>query len=537
MSFDYPLTINRILTRTLYRKSPSQIVYGKTRYTWLEFHDRITKLASSLESIGVKKGTKVGVIDFDTNRYLECYYTIPMMGAILHTINLRLPPEHLIYTIENAEDEFLIVTEDFLPLIMKTLPSLTRIKGVITMSDSGSAPQFQGRATYFYDDLLSRGDPSYTFKEPSENDVATLFYTSGTTGFPKGVWFTHRQIVLHSLATMFGFFFAAKGHGLEATDVMMPLVPFFHVHSWGMPYNAGFMGMKLVLCGKYDPKNVLELLKNERVTFSSMVPTILNMIVNYPEVDNYIDALSKWKVVVGGAALPRGLALRAIKLGIKVMSGYGLSETAPVLTLATPTERYAHMSDEDLLDSVLLKTGLPIPLVELRVVNSEMNDVPRDNRTFGEIIVRAPWLTKEYYKDPEKSSQLWAGGWLHTGDLAVMDDEGYITIVDRLRDAIRSGGEWISTIVLEDLIIRHPAVIEAAVIGVKDDRWGERPLAVVYTKQKLDPAELREYMMKFVDEGKIARFWIPDRFVIVNEPLPKTSTGKIDKKPLRANIT
>ncbi|MEM0117821.1 MAG: long-chain fatty acid--CoA ligase [Conexivisphaerales archaeon] len=532
-SYRYQLNINSLLARTVYRKPRTEIVYGDKRYSWLQFYERVRKLASSLESLGVKKGTRVGVLDFDTHRYLELYYAVPMMGAVLHTVNIRLAPEHIAYTINEAEDEVLMVRDDFLPLVSKLASSLKRVRTLVTMSDTGVAPSFTGSNAKFYDDLLESGDAGYTFREPDENDIATIFYTSGTTGMPKGVWFTHRQIVLHSLGSLVGFSMGPKQYSLEAGDVMMPVVPFFHVHCWGMPYNAGLLGSKFVLVGKYEPLKILELVRREGVTFSAMVPSILNMVLNHPSVAEYKEALSRWKVVIGGAALPRGLAVKAKMLGIRVMSGYGLSETAPVLTLATPSEQHQNMSEDELLDRVLLKTGLPIPLVQLRVVDEAMNDVPRDSKTPGEIVVRTPWLTPGYYKDEKKSEELWRGGWLHTGDMAVVDEDGYITIVDRLRDAIRSGSEWISSVLLEDYISRHPAVVESAVIGVKDEKWGERPLAVIYAKERVTEQQLAEHLAKFVEEGKLAKFWIPDKFVVINEPLPKTSTGKIDKKPLR----
>ena len=266
-----------------------------------------------------------------------------------------------------------------------------------------------------------------------------------------------------------------------------------------------------------------------------MVPTVLNMILVHPAVEKYRDALARWKVSVGGGALPREMAVRAQKLGINVMAGYGLSETAPVLTLANPQEQHIGMNREQILDTVLLKTGIPIPLVAIRVVDPEMRDVPRDGKTAGEIVVRGPWLTSEYYKEPAKTEDLWRGGWMHTGDMAVMDEEGYVTIVDRIKDAIKSGGEWIPTIILEDLLVRHPAVFEAAVIGARDQRWGERPLAVVSLRQNQSVTndDLRKHMETFVAEGKMAKFWVPDQYVILEEQLPKTSTGKIDKKPLR----
>ena len=535
MSSDYQLTIDKLLSQTVHRRSQSEIVYGRTRYNWVEFYSRVRRLASGLESMGVEKGSKVAVIDFDTNRYLEAYFAVPMMGAVLHTVNIRLPPEHIGYTMAHAEDDFVLLRDDFVPMATKLASAVKSIKGVVTMSDSGSAPALPLMNVKFYDDLLAQGDPGYAFPELDEDLQATIFYTSGTTGMPKGVWFTHRQIVLHTLGSLLGLTAGLPQNRMDPKDVVLPLVPFFHVHCWGIPYGTAMNGQKLVLAGRYDYAAILDLISRERVTFSDMVPTILNMIVNQPNVESYRDALSRWKVVVGGAALPRELASRAMKLGIRVMTGYGLSETAPVLTLANPSERHLAMKDEELLDGLLLKTGIPIPLVQIRAVDSQMKDVPRDGKAIGEIVVRGPWLTKEYYKDEEKSKDLWAGGWLHTGDMAVVDEEGYLTIVDRIKDAVKSGGEWIPTLILEDLITRHPAVLEAAVVGVREPHWGERPIAVVSLRpgKTVTAEELRDHLDRFVDEGKIAKFWIPERFVVTTEPLPKTSTGKMDKKPLR----
>jgi fatty-acyl-CoA synthase len=435
----------------------------------------------------------------------------------------------------HAQDEFVLIRDDFLPIATKMAGIVKSIRGVVTMSDSGSAPSAPLPNAKFYDDLVSGGDPQYRYPELDEDTRATLFYTSGTTGTPKGVWFTHRQLVLHTLGTQIGLAASLPQNRLEVRDVVMPLVPFFHVHSWGVPYGVGLNGQKIVLAGRYDPGNILELISREKVTWSNMVPTVMNMILNHPAIEKYTDALSRWKVSFGGAALPRDMAVRSQKLGINVMEGYGLSETAPVLTLANPTERHLGMSREELLDTVLLKTGLPIPLVDIRVVDPEMKDVPRDDRTAGEIVVRAPWLTSEYYKEPAKTEELWKDGWLHTGDMAVIDQEGYLMIVDRIKDAVKSGGGWIPTIILEDLLTRHPAVLEAAVIGAKSQEWGERPLAVVSLRQgqSTSGSELRKHMEGFVAEGKIAKFWVPDEYMISQEPLPKSSTGKFDKKALR----
>jgi fatty-acyl-CoA synthase len=294
-------------------------------------------------------------------------------------------------------------------------------------------------------------------------------------------------------------------------------------------------GMKFVLVGKYDPKNILENLQREKVTISDMVPTVLNMVLNHPEAGNYREALSHWKVIIGGAALPKELALTARRLGMTVMAGYGMSETGPVLTLGTPRDDVRSLPESEQLDRILLQAGLPIPLVQIRVVDQDMKDVPRDGKTLGEIVVRAPWLTEGYYKDPEKSEALWAGGWLHTNDLAAQDEQGVVMIRDRMKDVVKSGGEWISTLLLEDLLTRHPAVLEAAVVGAKDDKWGERPIGVVCLKAGTSASEdeLKAHLGLYVDQGKITKIWLPERVIISEAPLPKTSTGKLDKKPLR----
>jgi fatty-acyl-CoA synthase len=531
----YPLTIGALLKQTTHRRSTNEVVYGKTRYNWSQIYDRVNGLAAGLSSMGVTKGSKVAVVDIDTNRYLEAYYAVPMMGAILHTVNVRLPPEQIAFTLMHAEDDIVMVRDEFLPIAMKISPQLKTVKGVVTMSDSGVAPSSSPSLpnTRYYEDLM-KSETRFEFPELDENSLATLFYTSGTTGLPKGVTFTHRQLVLHTLATA-----AALGDSqvkTDSSDVVMPLVPFFHVHGWGFPYVAGMWGMKIVLMGRYDPKIILETLQREKVTISDMVPTVLNLVLNHPDVGKYREALSRWKVVIGGAALPKELALAARRLGIIIMSGYGMSETAPILTLGTPKgEELRNLPENELLEKSLLLAGLPVPLVEIRVVDQDMKDVPRDGKTLGEIVTRTPWATEGYYKEPDKTEALWKGGWLHTGDLAAMDERGYLMIRDRIKDVVKSGGEWISSLMLEDLLIHHPAVLEAAVIGARDQKWGERPVAVVCLKQGMSATEqlLKSHLESFVEEGKIAKFWVPERIVISEIPLPKTSTGKLDKKPLR----
>jgi fatty-acyl-CoA synthase len=527
----YPLTIGTLLRQTIYRRGTGEIVYGKTRYSWSELYDRVNGLAAGLASMGVNPGSKVAVVDVDTNRYLEAYYAVPMMGAILHTVNVRLPPEQIGYTMGHAEDEYILARDEFLPLITRVAPQLKSLKGMVTMSDAGVAPGAPFPNARFYDDLVA-ARTHFDFPEVDENSQASLFYTSGTTGMPKGVYFSHRQLVLHTLGLAAGI--ADSPVRMTSDDVIMPLVPFFHVHGWGFPYLAGMWGMKFVLVGKYDPKNILENLAREKVTISDMVPTVLNLVLNHPDAPNYRDALSRWKVIIGGAALPEELARAARKLGMTVMGGYGMSETGPVLTLGTVRDEVRMLPEEQRLKA-MLHAGLPIPLVEIKVVDKDMADVPRDSKTLGEIVVRAPWLTDGYYKEPERSDQLWSGGWLHTGDLAVLDEKGTVMIRDRMKDVVKSGGEWISTLLLEDLLTHHPAVLEAVVIGAKDPTWGERPVAVVCLKNGMTASEqeLKTHLERFVDEGRIAKFWVPERIIVGSTPLPKTSTGKLDKKPLR----
>jgi len=532
--YSSPLLITKLLSQTIYRDSPSQVVFGKNRETWKELNDRAMRLGGGLRHAGVRKQSKVAIVDFDTHNYLEAYYAVPAIQAVLHTVNIRLPPEQIAYTMAHAEDEALIVRDEFVPLLGKLLPHVKTIKTIVVMSESGSVPTGAPAGSIFYDDLLSSGG-NFQPEDFDENSPATLFYTSGTTGMPKGVWFTHRQLVLHTLSNALALSSSQSPVRLQARDTILPFVPMFHVHGWGFPYICGLLGQKYVLVGKYEPGKILEILSAEKATWSHMVPTILSMILNHPTVEVRREALSHWKVVIGGAALPTELALKATGYGIKIMSGYGLSETAPILTLGTPSEREYDLPPEEMLQKALLKTGLPVPLVDLRIVDSEMKDVPRDGKTIGEIVVRSPWTTKEYYKDPALTEELWAGGWLHTKDLATVDKMGHVKIADRVKDAIKSGGEWISTISLEDLLMHHPKVLEAAVIGAMNEEWGERPIAIVTSKSGaiLDESELRIHFQKYVDEGHIAKFWVPDKCYIIVEPLPKTSTGKIDKKPLR----
>ena len=534
-AYDFQLLLKHVLEYGVAWAPDQEIVYrDQVRHTYSTMYQRVLRLAGALQALGVEKGTKVGVVEWDSHRYLEMYFGIPGVGAVLHTINPRLAPEDLVYTLMHAEDEILIFHEDFAPLVQQIRPRLPSIRKYILITDQAEKPEIKG-VTHEYEALLAGAIPLAELPELDENTVATLSYTTGTTGRPKGVYFTQRQLTLHTLSVTttvaaFGNYGALSKH-----DVYMPLTPMFHVHAWGIPYVSTLLGLKQVYPGKYEPPMLMKLIVGEKVTFSHCVPTILQMIVNAPAIKK-VD-LSGWQVVIGGARLPKGLALDATKLGIQVYAGYGMSETCPVLTIANLKPYMENEWDEEQQLDKAISTGFPVPLVKLRVVSPDGKLVAYDGRETGEIQARAPWLTQQYYKDPEQTEALWAGGWLHTGDVANVDEHGYVQIVDRLKDLIKSGGEWIVSLELENLLSLHDDVMEAAVIGIYDEKWGERPLAIVVpyaeARGRVSAEAMQAHLQGYVAEGVIANWAVPENYAFVDE-LPKTSVGKIDKKILRS---
>jgi fatty-acyl-CoA synthase len=535
-AYGYPLLIKGLFTTSLANRPQQEIVSADgTRRTLSQLRERVGRLASALEHLGVRAGDTVGVMDWDTTRYLEAYFAVPMMGAVLHTINVRLPSEQLLYTIEHAEDKVILVNKDFLPLLEAIKGRISTVDKYILLVDGDreERPASSLPIDAEYEELLAASSPGYDFPDFDENTRATTFYTTGTTGLPKGVYFSHRQIVLHTLGALLGFSTPGSGQRFHRDDVYMPLTPMFHVHAWGMPYMATFMGVKQVYPGRYIPDVLVRLIRDERVTFSHCVPTVLHMILNSDAAKN-VD-LGRWKVVIGGSALPKGLAQAALARGIDIFEGYGLSETAPILSLAQLTPEMAERDESERLN-VLTRTGQPIPLVEMHIVDEEMRDLPHDGKTAGEIVVRAPWLTQGYFKDSTHSEQLWRGGYLHTGDIGYIDTQGYLQITDRIKDVIKTGGEWISSLEIEDIISQHPAVSEAAVIGLPDEKWGERPLALVVLKPEqagsVTPADLIAHVKTYVTKGLISAWAVPERVQFV-DAIEKTSVGKIDKKLLR----
>lgn len=534
-AYDYPLLIGSILAHGVRRAPHQEIVYAfSKRMTYQDLEQRVHKLASALSKLGVKPGDTVAVMDWDSHRYLECFYAIPMMGAVLHTVNVRLSPEQILYTIDHAEDDVILINREFAEMAKEVCPRIKNKKTKLILLDDGDASDITGLDfSGEYEQLLAEADDNFEFPHLDENTRATTFYTTGTTGLPKGVYFSHRQLVLHTYVGR--NVLSGSGPGkFNEDDVYMPITPMFHVHAWGVPYQATLMGVKQVYPGRYDPATLLKLFVTEKVTFSHCVPTIIQMLLG-AEAAKSVD-LNGWKVIIGGSALPPSLCRAGLERGVDIFTGYGMSETCPILTLAQlPPE----LADADMETQIeyRCRTGRPVPMVQMRIVDADMNDVPHDGKSQGEVVVRAPWLTQGYLKDKENSETLWAGGWLHTGDIGVMDAEGWLKITDRIKDVIKTGGEWVSSLDLEGLVLQHPGAAECAVIGVPDAKWGERPLALVVKKPDadIDEAAVKALVMDYADKGVISKYGVPDRVKFV-DALPRTSVGKLDKKRMRAEM-
>ena len=536
-AYAYPLLIKQLLHTPLATSADQEITYqGKLRYSYRTLRERIGRLANGLAGLGVEAGKTVAMMDWDSHRYLECFFAVPMMGAVLQTVNVRLSAEQILYTLNHAGADVLLINRDFFELLAPIAARLESVKHFVLIDDESTPVDGPVRFAAEYEALLAGVSAEYDFSDFDENAQATVFYTTGTTGLPKGVYFSHRQLVLHTLglAACVG---SAAGQGrLHREDVYMPITPMFHVHAWGLPYVATLLGIKQVYPGRYLPAALLQLIDKEKVSFSHCVPPIMQMLLSHPT-SAAVD-LSGWKVMIGGSAMSPALARAALARGIDVFTGYGMSETCPVLSVA-------HLSSDDLQSSVEAqtvlrsKTGLPLPLVDLRVVTPEMADVARDGVASGELVARSPWLTQGYLKAAQASTELWAGGYLHTQDIGNVDARGYVKITDRIKDVIKTAGEWTSSLQLEDVVAQHEAVLEVAVIGVPDEKWGERPLALVVLKPdhegKVSEHTLRNFAAHLIASAGISRHGklLLVRFV---KSLAKTSVGKINKREMRETM-
>src|SRR3984893_17265005 len=534
-AYAYPLLIKQLLHTPLAQTAHQEIVYRDVRrFTYVELRARIGRLASALHKIGVQPGDSVGVLDWASNRFLEAFFAIPMMGGVLQTVNVRLSPEQIAYTIDHARSSTLLVNDEFVELLQPILPQLPKVKRLVVLTDRKAPATGKLEFVGEYEELLGAASPDFEFNDFDENAQATTFYTTGTTGLPKGVYYSHRQLVLHAMAELAMFGLAPKQGRFHRDDVYMPITPMFHVHAWGFPWAATLAGVKQVYPGRYDPALLIKLIKTEGVTFTHGVPTILQMLLDAAAKAN-VD-LAGLKMVIGGSALPKALAKQAMDRGVDVFAGYGMSETGPLLTVA-------HLQSSDLSGDpdqeveIRTRAGRACPLVDLRIVDANMNQAPHDGTTSAEGVVRGPWLTQVYFNNHEASEELWTGVYLHTNDIGVVTSDGYLQITDRIKDVIKTGGEWISSLQLEDMIMHRVGVGECAVIGVKDDRWGERPLALIVRDPKTAPPVIEEdikaHVLSYSEKGVISKFAVPQKILFV-EALAKTSVGKFDKKALRA---
>jgi fatty-acyl-CoA synthase len=529
---DYPLTLQGLLDRSRRLFSKKEIVtrteHGLHRYTYRDFYERTHRLAAALSALGVKKGDRVATFAWNHYRHLEAYFAIPCMGAVLHTVNIRLFSDQIAYIFNHAEDVAVLVDDDLLPLVAPLLGQWPALKHVIVMTDQETLPAVPFPSVHSYETLIAGADPSYAFpKDLSEWDPAGMCYTSATTGNPKGVVYSHRGLVLHSMALGL-----VDTMGLCEADTTLTIVPMFHANAWGVPFAAVWFGAKQVFPGaRPDPKTLLELIEQEKVTLASAVPTIWLSALQVLE-DHLIDISSLRAIICGGSAAPRSvIEIFQKQYGIPLIHAYGMTETSP-LAVVSRLKSYQQDLPEEKKYEFRSKQGIAVPGVEMRIVGEDGREVKADGQEMGEILLRGPWVAKEYYRDA-RTKEAFRDGWLHTGDVATIDEEGFIRIVDRTKDLVKSGGEWISTVELENALMSHPAVAEAAVIGVPHEKWTERPLACVVLKPGRSAS--KEELLGFLSD-RFAKWWIPDDVVFLDE-IPKTSVGKFSKKELRARFS
>lgn len=521
----YPLTLMHLLERagSLYgsveivSRMPDKSMH---RYTYADFYRRARSLAKALQKAGLKRGDRVGTLMWNHYVHLEAYFGIPAAGGVLHTLNLRLHPDEIAYIANHAGDRFLIVDDVLLPLLQKFRDRL-KVERIIVVSLTGQ-PVPEGMEEY--ESFIAEPAEDFVYPDLDEEEAAGMCYTSGTTGRPKGVVYSHRSLVLHSFASAM-----ADTLGISRHDVVLPVVPMFHVNAWGLPFTCTMVGAKQVFPGPHlDPVSLLELFKGEQVTFTAGVPTIWLGILQVLEKNpGQWDLNPKLRMVVGGAAAPESLIRAFDRHNLRVVHAWGMTETTPLGTVSLLKPHMESLSVDEQY-AYRAKQGLPAPFVEVRIVN-EQGVAPHDGKTMGELQVKGPWIAADYYNRPDSRDSFTEDGWFRTGDVATIDPEGFVKITDRTKDLIKSGGEWISSVDLENALMGHPAVAEAAVIAVPHPKWQERPLAVVVLKEgaRATEEELIQHLAP-----RFAKWWLPDGVVFVEE-IPRTSAGKFLKAKLR----
>ncbi len=531
LMMNYQLTLPVIMRRAEVLHGKKQIITrlpdkSLHRYTYTDFALRTKKLSVALQKLGVVPGDRVATLCWNHYQHLEIYFGVPSFGGVLHTLNLRLSPDDLEYIVNHAEDKVIIVDQVLLPLFDK-FKSKINVKHIIVIPNAGQ-PIPEG--TLNYEEVVSSGDASkYIPFEGDENTAAAMCYTSGTTGKPKGVLYSHRSIVLHSMVSAY-----AEGLSVTEADVVLPVVPMFHVNAWGLPFTCTMLGSTIVFPGPYlDPVSLLELFENEKVTITAGVPTIWLGILNVLDATPGKYNLSALRsMIVGGSAAPRSM-IKSFqeRHGLCILHAWGMTETSPLGSIGILTSEI-QKEDVEVRYDYRAKQGVPAAFVEIRGRNED-GLIPWDGNTMGELEIRGPWIANAYYNTPEQDDKFTDDGWFRTGDIVTLDDKGYIEIKDRSKDVIKSGGEWISSVALEGALMGHPAVAEAAVFAIPDEKWAERPMACVVLKEGKNVT--REELKKFL-EPLFAKFWLPDAYEFVKE-IPKTSVGKFKKSVLREQFS
>jgi len=525
-----PLSLNQLLehahalysTREVVSRRPDKSLH---RCTYGDVYRRVRQLAQALQGAGVARGEAVGTLMWNHWAHLEAYFGIPAAGAVLHTLNLRLSPEDLAYIIEDADDRLILIDDVLLPIWDKVKPLLKKPPRVVVFAFSG-APLPAGCESY--EDFIAADANAYRYPEQDENEAMGMCYTSGTTGRPKGVVYSHRSMVLHSIVSAL-----PDVVGASSRDNVLVITPMFHANAWAMPFTAVMLGAKQVFPGPHMAgEDLLELMETEAITLSLGVPTIWMMVLQVLQSGKRAWKLAPgMRMTVGGAAVPRALIEAFDQYGLTIRQGWGMTETSPLGSITSIKPNLVDAPADRLYD-IRARAGLQVPLVDLRIVDYEGKILPWDGESTGELQCRGHWVAGGYHKQPADPEKFTEDGWLRTGDVATIDAEGYLRIADRTKDLIKSGGEWISSVELENAIMGHPAVAEAAVIAVKHPKWDERPLAVVVKKpgREVTPQELRELLLP-----RFAKWQVPDDFTFI-DALPRTSTGKFLKTKLRQDF-
>jgi fatty-acyl-CoA synthase len=523
---DFPLTLQLVFDRGTRLFADRELVTGgltgQHRYTYAEFGQRVHRLANALKDLGLQPGDRVGTFGWNHYRHLELYFAAPLQGAVLHTLNIRLFHDQLTYIVNHAADRFIFVDRSLLPVIRKLQPTFQSVERLVVIDDGGDNDI--GDALD-YEQLLSGAAEHFDFPRLDENEAAMMCYTSGTTANPKGVAYSHRALTLHTFGQL-----AVDSLAVSQRDTVLAVVPMFHANAWGLPYSSTFVGAKQVFPGNsLQPDRVLQLIQDERVTLAAGVPTIWIAALPLIQSGKY-DVSSLNRIVCGGSAAPRGLIEAYDKLGLQILHAWGMTEMTPLGTVSR-VRGELESADPSIQLDYRARQGMAAPGVELRVLDDQGQDIAWDGQTMGELIARGPWVTAAYYKDERSAGSFTADGWFRTGDVAMIHPNGCMEIADRTKDLIKSGGEWISSVALENALMAHPKVQEAAVIAIPDERWSERPMACVVARPDfrgaISEAELNEYLAQ-----QFAKWWLPERYQFVDE-LPKTSVGKFDKKAMR----